>query len=366
MSILKTYTNIWGSFCTFENLKSAYEKARKHKSATPSVKKFDKHWRLQLCILLHELRKQTYKPLPMKTFVLRDPKTRVISISDFRDRVVHHAVVNVLQPIFEPRFIDDSYASRKGKGALAALKRFDSFKQKVTKNGKLVCNVRNNNDIQGFVLKADVKQYFQTVDHEVLLSLLSKKIKDEKFLALIKQILSNYKSGISKKGMSLGNWTSQFFANVYLDKLDQFIKQKLHARYYIRYVDDFVILHSSKAMLQMYKHQICGFLANLKLQLNKNKTRIIPLKRGVNFLGYRVFYHYKLLRKRNLWKIKKTLKNNLKEYQNGQIDSWCILQTLESWSSYAVHGNTYKLRQNIFRAVKRELLLNKSGIIQSK
>ncbi len=320
------------------------------------MKKFDAHWRLELCILLRELRTQTYKPLKMKTFVLRDPKTRVISISDFRDRVVHHAIVNVLQPIYEPRFIYDSYASRKGKGTLAALKRFDSFKQKVTKNGKLFSNAKNNNDVQGFVLKADIKKYFQSVNHDILISIIRKQVKDEKFLWLITLILDNYKYDHQREGMPLGNWTSQFFANVYLNELDQFVKHTLKAKYYIRYVDDFVILHSSEAKLHEYHQKIEYFLTTMKLELNQNKTGIIQVKRGVSFLGYRVFYHYKLLRKKNIWKIKNTIRNSIEEYKKGQMDSGTVLQILESWSSYAMHADTYNFRQTFSKRIKEELL----------
>jgi retron-type reverse transcriptase len=134
-------------------LELAYWQARKHKTKNSKVIEFDKNWRLNLCILLGELRDKTYKPLPLKKFILRDPKTRIICVSDFRDRIVHHALVNILQPIFEPRFIFDSYASRKGKGTLPALKRFDHFTRKVTRNGKLKPNAKSNNDVISFAFK---------------------------------------------------------------------------------------------------------------------------------------------------------------------------------------------------------------------
>lgn len=175
---MKTYKNLWDKLCTFENLEQAYEQAKLHKSNNPKVIEFEKHWRLNLCILLKELRAQTYNPKPLTKFILRDPKTRLICVSEFGDRVIHHALVNILNPVFEPRFIHDSYASRKGKGTLPALERLDNFKRKVTVNGELVKNARNSNWVKCFALKADIKHYFETVKHDVLIEILRKRIKD--------------------------------------------------------------------------------------------------------------------------------------------------------------------------------------------
>ena len=254
--------------------------------------------------LHNELKNQAYKPKPLETFVLRDPKTRTISKSDFRDRIVHHAIVNILNPIFEKIFIYDSCANRIGKGNLFALKRFDVFKRKVSRNGKIISNKFNDeNYVSGYCLKCDIKHYFQEVNHEVLVNIISRKIKDEKFIWLIKQILNNYSN--NSKGMPLGNLTSQFFANIYLNELDYFVKHKLSAKYYLRYVDDFVILHESKEQLEKWKEQIQTFLEeNLKIELHKDKSKTISLSKGIDFVGFRNFYYFRLLRKRNIRRIK--------------------------------------------------------------
>src|SRR3989338_4480299 len=263
---MNAHNTLWNIFCSFDNLHHAYFLAREGKSSRPDIQEFDQHWWYHLCILLKELKTKTYQPVPLRTFLLRDPKTRVISVSDFRDRIIHHALIDILQPIFEPKFIADSYASREGKGTLAALQRFDQFKRKVSRNGQLLPDARNNNDVIGFVFKADIKHYFQTVDQAVLLDIIKKKIKDENIMWMIRQILQNYDSGNEQKGMPLGNWTSQFFANVYLNELDQFVKHTLRVKYYIRYVDDFVILHHSADALREYGQQIEEFLSiSLKL-----------------------------------------------------------------------------------------------------
>lgn len=167
-------------------------------------------------------------------------------------------------------------------------------------------------------MKADIKHYFETVDHEVLLTVIKRKVKEEDIIWLITQILNNFNSEIKGKGMPLGNLTSQFFANVYLNELDQFVKNKLKAKYYIRYVDDFVILHNSKEKLNGWKEQINKFLKNnLKLELHPNKSKILPLRNGINFLGYRIFYHHKLLRKSNLKKFERNLKEKIASYNGG-------------------------------------------------
>lgn len=173
---MKTYKHLYERLCSLENLEDAYWKARRHKTNNPRVKEFDKNWRLHLCNLMRELRNQTYRPQPLRKFVLRDPKTRVICVSEFRDRVVHHALVNILQPIFQPRFIYDSYASQKGKGTFPAIKRFQKFLRQLTKNGKKVLRAANANTVEGFALKADIRHYFDTVDHSVLLDIIRRRI----------------------------------------------------------------------------------------------------------------------------------------------------------------------------------------------
>ena len=173
--------NLYKKIYSFGNLFLAWKKARKGKTLRAHVIKFEENLEKNLLDLQLELKNQFYKPLPLKTFILRDPKTRKISKSDFRDRIVHHALVNIIEPIFDKTFIYDSCANQKGKGTLFTIKRFDKFCKKVSKNFHQSC----------FILKADIKHYFEEVDHEILLNILHRKIADEKVLWLIKQILNN-------------------------------------------------------------------------------------------------------------------------------------------------------------------------------
>ena len=323
----------------------AFKKARKGKTKKEYVIKFEKHLSKNLLKLQKELKSLTYKPRPLKTFILRDPKIRKISKSDFRDRIIHHALCNIIEPVIEKIFIYDSYANRKDKGNLKAIERFYSFIKKVSRNGK-VNGCFNDNQVKGYCLKADIKHYFQEVDYEILLRIIKRKIKDENVIWLIKQILSNHVD--KEKGMSLGNLTSQFFANVYLNELDYFIKHKLRVKYYIRYVDDFVLLHSSKSQLEVWKKQINEFLKKeLKLELHSEKSKIIPLSRGIDFVGFRNFYYYKLLRKRNIRK----MLSKIELYKIGGVSYDKILESFQGWQAYAKWANTYKLRNRLFRKV---------------
>ena len=243
---MKTYKHLYKNVYSLENLKSAYKKAREGKSGQIYVIEFENNLEQNLNKLKQELEALTYKPRLLKRFIIRDPKTRTIHASAFRDRIVYHPLVNILEPIFDKTFIYDSYASRKDKGTHKAVLRFDQFKRKISNNGKLIKNAVDNNQVIGYILKADIKHYFDTVDHEILSNIITRKIKDNNIVCLIKEILNNFDSEVKGKGMPLGNLTSQFFANVYLNDLDYFIKHKLKVKYYIRYVDDFVILHNDK------------------------------------------------------------------------------------------------------------------------
>lgn len=323
---MRKYKNLYQELCSEENLALAFKKARKRKSQKPYVIEFENNLKQNLEILRLELLSKKYKPKPLRTFVIRDPKVRKIRKSYFVDRIVHHAICNILNPIFEKRFIYDSFANRVGKGTLNAIKRFDKFKKKVSKN-----NTRNC-----YVFKADVKHYFDEVNHSILISILRKKIIDEKLISLISKVLKNHSDKI---GMPLGNMTSQFFANIYLNELDQFVKHELRARYYIRYVDDFVILNNDKNVLESHKEKIDIFLKNrLKIELHPTKSNILLLKRGISFLGFRNYPHHKLLRKTNV-------RTMWKRISQGDYDSIC--EFLEGWMSYAKQANTYNLRHKV-------------------
>ena len=189
---MKKYDNLYGELISSENLLSAYKRACKGKTKKDYVKEFDKYAKVNLLNLCNELKSYTYKPKPLVEFIVKDPKTRRIHKSDFRDRIVHHALYNILNPIYEKIFIYDSCAGRKNKGNLHALKRFEFFMRKVSKNGRLAGKRCDSNYIKGFCLKADIKHYFQEVNHNILMKIIKKKIGDENVLWLIDQINANF------------------------------------------------------------------------------------------------------------------------------------------------------------------------------
>ncbi len=215
--------------------------------------------------------------------------------------------------------------------------------------GALVKNAKTNNMIKGYILKADIKHFFDSVNHEVLLDILKRKIKDNRILWLTNIILKNFDDRI--KGMPIGNMTSQFFANVYLNELDYFIKRKLKAKYYIRYVDDFVILHENKNVLETYKEKTTRYLKNLRLELHQDKSKIFSLYRGVDLLGFRCFYYFKLLRKRNIKQFSKRLETLKEKYNLELITYEQIMLNIEGWFAYALWADTYKLRKEIIKKV---------------
>ena len=196
---IKTYKNLYPKIYSYNNLLLAYKKAKKRKSSKQYVIDFQKDKQSNILNIKKELEKQTYKPSKLTKIIVRDPKTRTINKSQFKDRIIHHAIVNILEPIYEKVFINDNYANRKNKGTLKAIQRFDKFKRTASNNGKLVKYNKNNNMVKGYILKADIKRFFETIDQDVLLNLLKKKIKDNKLILLTKQLLSNYGGGRSQR-----------------------------------------------------------------------------------------------------------------------------------------------------------------------
>ena len=231
--------------CEFENLYNAYLKARRGKNNSAEVLKFNYNLENELLKLQCELRSQTYKTGKYRHFIILEPKERKISALPFRDRVVHHAICTVIEIIFEKKFIYDSYACRKGKGTHAGADRIQKF-------------IRKANNY--YVLKCDVSKYFPSVNHEILKKLIREKIADKKLLQLLDKIVDsseeqNIQSSL-QKGIPIGNLTSQLFANIYLNKLDEYVKYELKINYYLRYMDDFVIMHESKIYLHEVKEKI--------------------------------------------------------------------------------------------------------------
>lgn len=313
-----------------QNLRLAYAKAARGKTQRIYVLNFEENLEANLLQLHKELSAQTYKPRPLTVFTVRDPKTRTISASDFKDRIAHHAVCNLMEPIFAKSFIHHSFANQKGKGQHKAIL---AFEKALRKNRK------------GYVLKADVRHYFDTVNHNKLLQMIGRRIYDEKVLWLCKRILDNHKTDQPGIGMPKGNLTSQFWGNLYLDALDQFVKHELKARHYIRYVDDFVIISKDKQYLEYCQQRIGEFLrTQLLLELHPEKTAIYRLSKGITFLGYRIYEHHRLLKRSNARRIL----GRIPYLRRLSLSS--ALLSLNGMLAYAEWANTYKFRMRAITA----------------
>jgi len=267
---MKTHKHLYERICEKGNICEAYRKAQLGKRSKFYVRKFELNLKGNIEQIHKELLDESWMPLPYKEFIAYEPKERLIRAPQFHDRVVHHALIQVLKPIYDPIFIYDSYASRKEKGTHAAVNKLTKF-------------LRSGRD-NAFVFHGDVRKFFDNIDHETLIRILRRKIADEKVINLIRKILTNQNISL---GVTLGNYTSQWFANIYLNELDYYAKHELKVKHYIRFMDDFLLLSDSKAELHMWKHKIKQFLKEeLKLELHPVKQQIFPTKTGIDFVGY--------------------------------------------------------------------------------
>ncbi len=342
--------NLFSRFIAFGNFHSAFQKARKLKTFHSDVLQFEYNLENNLFRLQNEFSEQKYQHGGYHSFTVNDPKYREIRAAPFRDRVVHHALCNIIEPLFDSCFIFDSYACRKEKGTHRAMKRLKTFLQSIESSGAKPKAKRQSKEHPPiYCLKCDIKKYFASIDHGILLSMIAKKIKDSKILKVIEKIINSHWDNIEyknlfeyrKTGIPIGNLTSQLFANIYLNELDQFVKHKLRVRYYIRYMDDFLFLSKSKRELWKTKQAVEQFLTEqLKLSLHPKKVTVFPVKDGIDFLGYRVFFPPNVrLRKGTVRRFMKKFKRK----ENGKTDSKALLQSIQSFRGFAKHGNSFAL-----------------------
>lgn len=325
-----------------ESLFSAWDTFRKDKQQKKDVLRFE--WNLEENIFkLHrDLFHKWYKHGAYSSFHLQDPKQRHIHKATVRDRILHHAVFTALNPIFESSFIPHSFSCRVGKGTHKGVDTLNRMARSVSGNNRKPC----------FALKCDIKKFFATVDHQVLLGIIRKRVKDEDVLWLLKEIIGSFASEYStlfeRKGLPIGNLTSQLFANVYLNEFDQFVKNKLKVKNYLRYTDDFVIVADNKSYLENIISSISTFLhKRLCLTLHPKKITIHKFHQGIDFLGYITLPHYRLLRTKTKMRIFRKLRCRIDEYKNGKISQQTLDQSLQSYLGVLSHANAYKLRQEL-------------------
>ncbi len=330
---MKTYADLYEKIYNYKNLFNSYLKARRGKRYRDEVLKFSYNLEENLIIIQNELIYKEYCPSRFREFFVYDPKKRLISAPAFKDRIVHHALVNVIEPLFEKKFIAHSYACRIGKGNHRAMKKVQEFIRKCQKDGKV------------YILKGDISKYFPSVTHDILKKIIRKTIRCKNTLWLIDKIID---SPGEESGLPIGSLTSQLFANVYLNELDHFLKDELSIKFYVRYMDDFVVVHNSKEYLKNLLDHIVYFLENtLKLKLNP-KSHVFPAKQGVDFCGYRVWATHILPRKRIIKKTRRMFKKLMKLYAKGEITMEYIQRRIVSFLGYVKHCNANFTVEKIF------------------
>src|SRR5579859_5123331 len=263
---MKVYKDLYEQIISPESLFLAWEEFRRGKQGKKDVMKFE--WQLEenLFNLQRDLAVDKYKHGPYKAFYIHDPKQRLIHKALVRDRVLHHAIFKVLNPIFEPTFIANSFSCRVGKGTHKGVKTLVKILRQASQNHTGSC----------FALKCDIYKFFASVDHKTLLEIIKRRVKDEQLIKLLESIIVSFNSGgESGKGLPIGNLTSQLFANVYMNEFDQFVKHKLKIKHYVRYTDDFIVVSNSLNYLKALLPKMREFLANnLTLELHPNKINV--------------------------------------------------------------------------------------------
>ena len=334
---------------SFETLLNAHNRARIGKCNKSEVLKFEQDLETNLCNLLYKLKNGIYKPGNYKTFEIYEPKMRIIKALPYIDRVVQQwYIYEFIKPYIVPRFINDNCACIDNKGTLYAVNKVQKY---------MKCMKRKYNDY--YVLKLDIKKYFYNIDKNILYNIMKSYIKDEKLLKLTSIFIFDDE----EQGIPIGNYTSQYFANIYLNELDHFIKERLLVKYYVRYMDDLVLLLKDKNECKFVLKKIKNFInKKLKLQLN-NKSRYYPNKMGINFCGYRIFEEYKLLRNRS----KRNIKNKIKLWnylnKNNILNNKRMLIEWNSFISYAKHSNSYRFITKMINNIDNNIFIREVVMI---
>ena len=327
--------DLFSKITAVENLFLSWREFKEEKTKKLDVLIFEKDYKNNLYNLHYELQNGSYKHQNYQSFFVKDPKLRHIHKASVRDRVLHHAVFRILYPIFDKCFIADSYSCRIGKGTHKAVSRLEHFARKVSRNNTKSC----------YFLKCDVRKYFASINQDILIFLIKRKVDDDNTLWIVNEILNSF-----PEGLPLGNITSQLFANIYLNELDKFIKHKLKIKYYIRYCDDFIILNNDEAYLNKLISVINDFLeANLKLSLHPNKITIRRYSHGVDFLGYVVFPNHRTLRRKTAKRMFRKIKLRKKALAFAKISKDSFDQTIQSYFGVLKHCSSHKLKNRIKR-----------------
>lgn len=338
--------------CSWENLWQAWRKAAKGKRGKQAAAVFEYRLEDNLMTLQSELIDKSYQPANYSSFYIHEPKRRLISAAHFRDRVVHHALCQMIEPQFERSFIHDSYANRIGKGTHRALDRAQQFAR-----------------CYKYVLQCDVEQFFPAIDHQILRQILLRKIDDPDMMWLIDRILESGEGLLSEtyqmrwfpgddllsplrpRGLPIGNLTSQFWANCYLNPVDHFIKRELGCPAYLRYVDDSLLFHNDKNLLWNWKQALIIRLQQFRITIHEHSAQVHATTDGIPFLGFILFPTHRRLKRRKGIFYQRRLKKLVSDYHTGAIFFKQLDASVQGWINHVKHGDTWGLRRAIFSSI---------------
>jgi len=343
---LKRHKHLFERVVSAGNLLGAARDALRGKRTRRPGAEFFGDFEHELFALHDELATGDYRPGAYHYFTITEPKERLVAAAPFRDRVVHHAIVRVIEPVFEKRFIEDSYACRSRKGTHAAMRRAAQFAQRY-----------------GYALKCDIRKYFPSIDHEILLSMVARVIGDSRLLDLIAKILDSHRDSIEhewirggdlfdvrlrKRGLPIGNLTSQFLANVYLNPLDHFVKHDLRVKGYVRYLDDFLLFGSSRESLRSHSRAVQEQLQTLRLVIHPDKHRLCPTKLGVDFAGFVVFADGRIrVRNSTVRRFRQRYRRMRWETRHRGRDTAELTQSVKAWVAHTAHAQSVGLRRAV-------------------
>lgn len=348
----RKYKHLYEQVCSFDNLWNASRKARCGKRQKHAVADFEYHLEENLLAIQQTLQTESYQFGGYNRFTIYEPHQRLISAAPYRDRVVHHALCNVIEPLLDRAMIYDSYACRVGKGTHSAIARAQHF-------------LRSSS----WVLKVDIKKYFFTIDHEFLLRDLEKKLTDLHIVNLIKDILRTYRTADEyyyrfagdsffdmgrPRGLPIGNLTSQLFANFYLTSFDRFVCERLLPVGYVRYMDDALVFGEGKSQMAEMKREIQEVLALKRLLLHPLKTQVFPSSQGVRFLGFHLYPHRRRILRPNIQRFKKRMRMKRMLYQKGLLEWDRLLLSLNSWLGFAGTSEHAEFVNEILRTISFE------------
>lgn len=342
--------NLWEQIIAWSNLYFAFRQAARGKRGSAPAARFEYGVADRLVALADDLQTLRYRPGDYTHFYIHEPKHRKISAAPFRDRVVHHALCNVIEPYFEAQFIAHSYANRQGKGTHRAVDQLQVWAQRYR-----------------YVLRLDVVKHFPSLDHDVLRSVLADVIHDERALWLADQIIASGAGILADeytmvwfadddlfaatrpRGLPIGNLTSQFWSNCYLHRLDQFVVETLRCPAYLRYVDDFALFSDDKRQLWAWKHAIVDKLASLRLVIHP-EGQVMPVTEGIPWLGWVVWPKQRRVKARNAVHFRRRLEHTIDLYQRGAITFAELDASVKGWVNHVRYGDTWGLRTHIFES----------------